>query len=226
MSKSLAPPLSTERPPAAEAAPPAAAPMRPHWKSVARRKVAVASRWLHIYLSLASFTILFFFAATGLTVNHQEWFAGKQKIVRFQGTLDRAWLRGPNVAKLEIAERLRSAHKLSGAVKDFRVDDSQLSLSFKGPGYAADIFIDRATGAYDVTETRMGFGAIVNDLHKGRDAGDAWKAIIDISAAIMCLVSLTGLLLIFFLQKKRSSGLLALAIGTAVCYAVYAIWTP
>jgi hypothetical protein len=30
----------------------------------------IVSRWLHIYLSMASFGILFFFAVTGLTLNH------------------------------------------------------------------------------------------------------------------------------------------------------------
>lgn len=128
--------------------------------------------------------------------------------------------------KLEIAERLRAAHRLGGEVKDFRVEEMQASLSFKGAGYAADVFVDRETGAYGVTETRMGWGAIVNDLHKGRDSGEVWKAIIDISAGLMCLVSLTGLLLIFFLQKKRFSGLMAFAIGAAVCYAAYAVWVP
>lgn len=226
MSKSPAPLLTTVRLPAAEAPPPFAAARHPQWKTTAKRRTAVVSRWLHIYLSLVSFTIVFFFAATGITLNHQEWFSGQQKTARYKGTMDAAWLRGPHIAKLEIAERLRSSHKLSGAVKDFRADGSQVSVSFKGPGYAADAFIDRQTGAYDVTETRMGFAAIVNDLHKGRDSGEVWKAVIDISAALMCLVSLTGLLLIFFLQRKLLSGLTALAAGTALCCFVYALWTP
>ena len=66
-------------------------------------------------------------------------------------------------------------------------------MSFKGPGYAADAFVDRKTSAYDVTETRMGVVAIINDLHKGRDTGPAWAQIIDLSAILMMLVSITGL---------------------------------
>jgi uncharacterized protein len=41
--------------------------------------------------------------------------------------------------------------------------------------------------------------------------------VIDISAIPMVLVSLTGLVLIFFLPKKLRSGLIALAVGTALC---------
>ena len=42
----------------------------PLWK----RRTAIAARWLHIYLSMVSFAILFFFAVTGITLNHAEWF--------------------------------------------------------------------------------------------------------------------------------------------------------
>ncbi len=52
-------------------------------------------------------------------------------------------------------------------MSDFRVDDTQCSVSLKGPGYTADVFIDRATGSYDLTETRNDFFAVMNDLHKG-----------------------------------------------------------
>jgi hypothetical protein len=68
--------------------------------------------------------------------------------------------------------------------------------------------------------------AIINDLHKGRDTGKVWAAIIDISAILMVLLSLSGLVLIFFLHKKLRSGLIALAAGTVLCYVVYQIWVP
>jgi len=50
--------------------------------------------------------------------------------------------------------------------------------------------------------------------------------VIDISAVLLTLVSLTGLMLIFFLFKRRTSGLLALAAGVLLCYLAHAIWTP
>jgi len=50
--------------------------------------------------------------------------------------------------------------------------------------------------------------------------------IIDISAVLMTLVSLTGMLLIFFLQKKRLSGLQAAGAGIVVCYVAYLAWVP
>ncbi len=128
--------------------------------------------------------------------------------------------------RLEVVEALRNTHAIHGAVKGFRVEDTDCSVAFKGPGYSADALIDRSTGPYELTETRMGFFAVLNDLHKGRDTGKARAWMIDLSAVLMTLVSLTGLLLIFFLQKKRFSGLLAAAGGAALCYVAYLAWVP
>ena len=133
---------------------------------------------------------------------------------------------GANVAKLEVAEFLRSRHKLSGAVNEFRVDDGQASVSFKGPGYEATAFLDRQTGAYDLTETRMGLAAVMNDLHKGRDSGKVWGWLIDASAVFMTFVSFSGIVLLLFLQKRRFSGVMAGAVGAVLCYVIYVLWVP
>jgi hypothetical protein len=174
---------------------------------------------------MASFAVLFFFAVTGLTLNHSNWFDGQERTSQLKGTVDAKWV-GPNVAKLEIVEYLRKAHHITGAMHDFRVDDTQCAVSFKGPGYTADTTIDRQTGAYELSETRMGFIAVVNDLHKGRDSGTVWAAIIDISAVLMTLVSLTGFVLIFFMLKRRSSGLIVFAMGAAAVVVLYCKWVP
>ena len=50
--------------------------------------------------------------------------------------------------------------------------------------------------------------------------------LIDASAVLMTFVSLTGLALIFFLAKRRRSGLIALAVGAAACYALYLVFVP
>jgi hypothetical protein len=192
----------------------------PLWK----RRLATASRWLHVYLSMVSFAILLFFAVTGLTLNHAEALSGRQKTTRYTGSVQQAWLKEP--AKLEIVEYLRAHHGIKGTMSEFRTDDSQLTVAFRGPGYAADSLIDRGTGKYDLTEIRMGAVAVMNDLHKGRDSGPGWSWMIDASAVLMTLVSLTGLALIFFLPKRRPSGLLLAGTGLLLCFAVYWVWVP
>jgi hypothetical protein len=191
-----------------------------------RRRSAIVSRWLHLYLSMASFAVVLFFAVTGLTLNHADWFSGQVRESHFSGSMPMEWLRGAQPNQLAIVEKLRTAHGIHGAVADFRADDGQISVSFKGPGYAADAFIDRDKGTYDLTETRNGFVAVLNDLHKGRDTGAGWSWVIDASAVVLTLVSLTGLLLLFFVYKRRTSGLILAAAGAAVCWLVWLKFVP
>ena len=137
-----------------------------------------------------------------------------------------SWLKAPAAHQQEIITMLRARHGIKADLSDFRIDDDQVQISFKGPGYSADGFADRRSGKYELNENRLGLVAVINDLHKGRDTGKVWSGVIDISAILMVLVSLSGLVLIFFLQKKLRSGLVALAIGTILCYVVYQVWVP
>lgn len=194
-----------------------------------RRLIAGWSRWLHIYLSMFSFAILFFFAVTGITLNHTEWFDNQQKTYQQKGNLEPVWINvadSGKIRKLEIVEFLRKQHQLRGAVSDFIIDEKQLTIAFSGPGYSADVFIDRESGAYELSIAENGFFGLTNDLHKGRDTGAVWACLIDISALLMIFVSLTGLVMLFFLKKKKTAGLLLVAIGILVSYLIYVIWVP
>jgi hypothetical protein len=174
---------------------------------------------------MVSFAILLFFAATGLTLNHQDWFAGQQRTTMQKGTMNHTWL-GQNVDQLRIVEQLRQANGIKAALGELQIDDGQVSVNFKGPGYSADVVVDRSTGSYDVTETRSGWAAVMNDLHKGRDAGPMWGKLIDATAVFMTLVALSGLTLIFFLAKWRRPGLVMLGVGAVACYLVYLTFVP
>jgi hypothetical protein len=195
-----------------------------------KKEVAKLSRWLHIYLSMVSFAIVLFFSVTGLTLNHPTWLGGdKQVNVKNKGVLNVKWVNNPDtnkIAKLEIVEFLRKTYNVKGYVSEFRIDDSEVSVSLKGPAYSADAFIDRETGKYELSEIKMGIVAIMNDLHKGRDSGLGWSWIIDISAVFLILVSLSGLILLCFIKKRRVAGFITGIIGLILCYLIYVIFVP
>jgi hypothetical protein len=191
-----------------------------------KRRLAKYSRWLHIYVSMTSFVIVFFFAVTGWTLNHADRFSGKEQLRKASGAIDAKWTSGADVAKAEIVDAVRRASRVNGAVTDFRVDDDQVSITFKGPGYSADAAIDRKTGKYDVSESRLGVVAVLNDLHKGRDAGGTWKTVIDISAGLLTFISLTGLILLYYIHKHRVAGIILLVAGGALAVVLYEIWVP
>lgn len=193
-----------------------------------KKNVAKLSRWLHIYLSMISFAIVLFFSFTGLTLNHPTWFGAEKQIEeKHTGKLKVQWVNQPDtnkIAKLEIVEFLRGKYKLKGAVSDFRIEDYEVSITFKGPAYSADVFIDREKGNYEVTEIKKGVIALWNDLHKGRDSGKGWSSLIDVSAIFLIMVSLTGLVLLLFIKKKRVSGIVTAVLGLVLSYLIYLIF--
>ncbi|MBK5271572.1 MAG: PepSY-associated TM helix domain-containing protein [Bacteroidia bacterium] len=194
-----------------------------------KKRTAAFSRWLHLYLSMFCFLIVLFFAVTGLTLNHTEWFDGKQVEKKFEGTMPLEWINNPDtskIKKLEIVEFLRKQYGITGYVSDFYIQDNDCSVSFKGPGYSADAFINREDGTFKMTELKLGVFAVLNDLHKGRDSGKRWSYLIDISAIFLTVVSLTGLVMLFFLKKKRMGALVVALIGGVICYLIYKIFVP
>jgi len=54
----------------------------------------------------------------------------------------------------------------------------------------------------------------------------AWPTFIDVSAVMLVLISLTGLLLIYFVHKHRLAGLLALTAGAMLSFGVYWLLVP
>jgi hypothetical protein len=192
-------------------------------------------RWLHIYLSMFGLAAVLFFSVTGITLNHPDWMFGQVERTRSaEGDVDVKWIgrevadsnNSSQVQKLEVVEHLRKTHKIRGALAEFRVDDNECMVSFKGPGYSADAFIDRESGHYSLTELDHGLIALVNDLHKGRDTGTVWSAVIDFSAGLMTLISLTGLILLFYLKLKRVTGVVVALAGTVVLIVIFRFWVP
>lgn len=195
-------------------------------KKVLKKNIASSSRWLHIYLSMFSFIALLFFAITGITLNHTERFTDQQHTTSSKGEISKVFLSADtnHIKKLEIVEFLRNKYLIKAPLKDFIIDEYQCIISFKGPGYGADIFLDREKALYEISETSTGLVGILNDLHKGRDTSVQWKWLIDVSAMLMVMISLTGLIMLFFLKKKRIAGLMVIAIGGVITYLIYLLF--
>ncbi len=186
-------------------------------RSAINRVLHTLTRWLHIYSSLLGFMTVLFFSVTGLTLNHPDWFdTGFEQTREEAGTMDAALLAKDDGSpdELRIVEFLRTKHAVTAPLRDFQADDYQINVAFAGAGYTCDVRIDRETREYQLSELRLGVIPIINDLHKGRDTGPVWKVVIDISAIILAVISLTGLLLLCWLRRRWRNGLLTLAAGS------------
>ncbi|HEB51831.1 MAG TPA: peptidase [bacterium] len=164
-------------------------------------------RWLHTYLSMIAFGATLLFAVTGLTLNHADWFEGDEPVMRsIEGRLPAALVKA-EVDRLAIAEELRHRHRLRGMVREFEVSDVDCFVLWRGPAYSADATIDRTSGSYQIAEERRSAMALLDDLHTGRDCGPVWSLVIDVSAVLLAVLSVTGLWLLFYLKKRRGIGL-------------------
>ncbi len=194
-----------------------------------RQKIAKTARWLHIYLSMVSFAVVLFFSVTGITLNHPTWFSNAVRTRELHGSVQPVLLEGigdSEAAKATLIRTIQTQRHLHGAVNDLRIEAAEVSFSFRAPGYSADVNLDRQTGKYSITEVRNGFVAVINDLHKGRDSGNSWGVLIDVSAVFLTMVSLTGLIILWFVYKRRVSGLIVSLVGVALCLIVYAALVP
>jgi len=174
-------------------------------------------RWAHTYTSMISLLVVLFFSLTGITLNHPDWVFGTKDVTRtVSGTLPGGWIRNGQPDWLTVAEELRAQQGLRGRASDPRADDQQADISFLAPGYSADTVIDVKTGTYETTILEQGAVAVMNDLHKGRDASPAWKWVIDLSGVFLTVISLTGLGILLYLKKTRVQALTVMGIGAVL----------
>jgi hypothetical protein len=180
------------------------------------RGIAKWSRWLHIYLSMISLGAILFFSVTGFTLNHPDWFF-KEHTKQLTGKLPEEWLNlkqpepqdwdqndyGHQIDKLAVVEHLRAEHRLSGRVGEFIAFEDQCEVTFQGAGYAATARVKRQDGGYELDVTSNDLVSVLNDFHKGRHTGPLWSLVIDLSAIVSAIVSLSGLILVFYLKIRR-----------------------
>lgn len=181
-------------------------------------------RWAHVYISMFSLLVMLFFGITGVTLNHPDWvFGGDVVETTVSGVLPTESRVADGVEFLAVSEFVRKRHDVGGDVVDFGVgDDGRGSISYRGPGYAADLFFDAGSGAYDLTVSEDGFVGTMNALHQGRDAGSMWRLIIDVSGVLLVVIALTGLGIQLFMKKRRFTALAWSVVGAVATFVL--IW--
>jgi hypothetical protein len=160
----------------------------------AGRRLLTLSRTLHIYLTMLVCLLLLFFGTTGFMLNHADGFGLEAiRTGTREGTLPRSML--APVDRLAVVERLRADFGAVGAVDSFEEEDEALRIVFRRPGWRGEASVKRADGHVELTTEARGTAALLTDLHKGAYAGSGWKWMIDATAILLVLGSLTGLIL-------------------------------
>lgn len=186
------------------------------------RKLLNTSRLLHVYVSMALLTLMVFFAVTGITLNHPEWFANDQAEIN-EHVIELPEQLLDQSQQGQLLAYLHQQPWFSGKRLTVERDEYELFISDKGPGVHLSVMVDLETGETFVEQTNYGMWAKLNDLHKGRNSGGLWRFIIDLSAFLMIVFSFTGLVLA--LAQRRINRTLSLSLITTLavflCYLFY-----
>lgn len=166
--------------------------------------------WISSAISLIG---LLLFAITGFTLNHAADIEGSPVTQEAKAQLPKALL--PRIApddapdaKKPFPDEVRSwleANLKSRASGDADWSADEIYLALPRPGGDGWISVDRATGEVTTENTSRGWIAYLNDLHKGRNSGTAWKWFIDIFVLACMVFTLTGLVLLWMHSKHRKS---------------------
>ncbi len=185
-----------------------------------KRRMGQTARWsrlLHVYTSMISLLVVLFFGLTGVTLNHPTWTFGQSPTKdTYTGTLPTGWYANGNVDFLNISEFVRNHYDVKGEVGDYNASATDGSISFKAPGYAADVVFTVPAGVYTVTIEQQGILAVLNDIHKGRDTDSSWHWVIDLSGGLLVVVAVTGLGIQVFQRKRRRIALIVAGVSTVV----------
>lgn len=185
------------------------------------------------YMSAAvSLAGMLLFAITGFTLNHAGSIGATPVVTTREGRLPPSLLRElARPAKADaplpaaVAGAVRDAVRLDPAGHPAEWSDTDAYVALPRPGGDAWVSIDRASGRITSERTDRGWISYLNDLHKGRNAGDAWGWLIDVFAGACVVFSITGLFLLNFLARNRplTWPLVGVGIGGPILLAIFFI---
>lgn len=198
----------------------------PRWKIEFYRQC----RLWHGYLSAFAFIALMFFSLTGLLLNHPEWLKQEdRKPQEISFTISNRSIAGALKA-LDPARALGalvdSQNGLGGVYASGEIDGDEAYLRYEGVGGNASVILDLKTGQAQATRQKADTVTILNDLHRGKNAGQAWKLLIDVSAAIFLILSLAGYILFFSLRYRLLQSLALTAVSIGVIFGVFILFVP
>ena len=200
-------------------------------KKPVAKKVFSVSRWLHVYLSTLLFSLMVFFCITGITLNHPA-SAGKshpeQTIEMTIPASLQAALEKDFSAALPLVQRFVEAEWGLSEPRSIDMDIELKEINLDYPLPAGYVFVTLLAegGVIERASQQGGIVALFNDLHKGRHSGEAWSWLLDISAVLMTLFSVTGMVILLQHKHYRGYGLLFAFLGVLSPVAIYFMWVP
>lgn len=189
-----------------------------------------SSRWLHIYLSTALFSLLLFFCISGLVLNNMHWLDETSNDVQLEVELPQDWQWQTDelqqlmpVISVWLSKEYNLPHPRN---VEFDPDFGEIIFDYSLPAGGALATVSVADKLLILEYQQAHWMNIWTDLHKGRHSGAVWSWVIDISAVLMLLFALTGFIILFQNRNKRGAGFVTAVAGTLTPFVIYLIFVP
>lgn len=184
-------------------------PQRAYW-------LKTLHQWHWISSALCLMGMLLF-SVTGITLNHSSQIEAKPEVSTQEAQLPAALksqlakldteqaLKGKAQLPVELTRWIKDEMSLDVSGRDVEWSPEEAYVALPRAGGDAWVRIDRTSGAVESESTNRGWISYLNDLHKGRNTGEAWSWFIDIFAAACLVFSLTGLFILKMHATNRPS---------------------
>lgn len=182
-------------------------------------------RQWHWVSSAACLAGMLLFSVTGITLNHAADIPAKPRVMRATAALPEplkadlaraAEQGGKSPVPAALAAWARGALSVTLEGREAEWNDGELYVSLPRAGGDAWLTADLASGEVVYELTDRGWVAYLNDLHKARHTGIAWKVFVDVFAVASVVFTLTGLALLWFHGAHRPSTWPLVAFGLAL----------
>jgi hypothetical protein len=187
-------------------------------------------RLWHGYLSAFAFVALMFFSATGLFLNHPEWFKPASKAAPvITVTLTPGELAAVKAAKdpaHAIAEAVSRKTALVGVFTSGEIEDDDALVRLESVKGSSDLDANLTTAKVEATVERHDLVTVINELHRGKNGSPAWKLVIDAVAIVVLVLSLLGYILFFSLRFRLRTSLILTGVSIVALGSVFLFLTP
>lgn len=202
-----------------------------HWlKTKQAKQLFSLFRWLHIYLSMALFSLLVFFCFTGITLNHTEWTSShsvKMTTLALPKALHNTVQGSDELPLKKIQQFIEQHTQLSEPQSiDVQLDEHEITYDYLLPASNAFVSVFLTSGEIEIETQQGNFISLINDLHKGRNTGKYWQWLIDVSAVVILLFSFTGVFILFQNAKHRKNASTILIAGITTPVILYFLFVP
>lgn len=180
------------------------------------------------------FFLLILFCVSGIVLNHVDWLKNDKSNGHVTATIPAELVTKAN-AQLntlpslypEIEAYLATQYSLTKVKSiEWEKEDALVMLDYPLPAGFAYAELDFTTGELNLDYQTGGFLSLIGDLHKGRYTGEVWSWVIDISAVLMIIFAITGMIILFQNRKKRLAGIWITVLGIATPLVIYLCWVP